>query len=79
MIYTLFSYYFPSFVSGFATDNIIKVLSGERVGTLFHQDAGSWMSFTEVGAREMAVAGQDCSRKLQVNANILHLILFVLA
>ncbi|XP_074340111.1 delta-1-pyrroline-5-carboxylate synthase-like [Apium graveolens] len=51
--------------SGFATDNIIKVLSGERVGTLFHQDAGSWISFTEVGASEMAVAARDCSRRLQ--------------
>lgn len=74
---------FPSFASGFATDNIIKVLSGERVGTLFHQDAGSWISFTEVGAREMAVAGRDCSRRLQVNAitfaAILHLRLFVQA
>lgn len=55
-------------VSGFATDNIIKVLNGERVGTLFHQDANSWISLTEVGAREMAVAARDCSRRLQVNA-----------
>lgn len=73
---------FPSFVSGFATDNIIKVLSGERVGTLFHQDAGSWVSFTEVGAREMAVAARDCSRRLQVNAitsaEILHFRLYIL-
>ncbi|KAF9595636.1 hypothetical protein IFM89_001509 [Coptis chinensis] len=51
--------------SGFATDNIIKVLQGERVGTLFHQDAHLWTPLKEVGAREMAVAARDCSRRLQ--------------
>ncbi|KAF9591259.1 hypothetical protein IFM89_003210 [Coptis chinensis] len=53
--------------SGFATDNIIKVLQGERVGTLFHQDAHLWTPLKEVGAREMAVAARDCSRRLQIS------------
>ncbi|KAL0918056.1 hypothetical protein M5K25_010044 [Dendrobium thyrsiflorum] len=51
--------------SGFATDSIIKVLQGERVGTLFHKDANLWVLPKEDGAREMAVAARDCSRKLQ--------------
>ncbi|KAH0462054.1 hypothetical protein IEQ34_009629 [Dendrobium chrysotoxum] len=51
--------------SGFATDSIIKVLQGERVGTLFHKDANLWVLPKENGAREMAVAARDCSRKLQ--------------
>ncbi|XVF76687.1 hypothetical protein PTKIN_Ptkin13bG0286700 [Pterospermum kingtungense] len=51
--------------SGYATDNIIKVLQGERIGTLFHQDAHLWTSVKEVGAREMAVAARECSRRLQ--------------
>ncbi|KAG5554010.1 hypothetical protein RHGRI_011770 [Rhododendron griersonianum] len=51
--------------SGFTADNITKVLNGERVGTLFHQDAHSWLPLTDVGSREMAVAARECSRKLQ--------------
>ncbi|KAK9742418.1 hypothetical protein RND81_03G171300 [Saponaria officinalis] len=51
--------------SGKATDNIIKVLNGQRVGTLFHKDAHLWISAKETGAREMAVAARECSRKLQ--------------
>ncbi|CAK9185366.1 unnamed protein product [Ilex paraguariensis] len=51
--------------SGFATDNITKVLNGECIGTLFHEDAHSWIPPTEVGAREMAVAARECSRRLQ--------------
>lgn len=51
--------------SGFATDNIIKVVQGEGVGTLFHQDAHLWAPRKEVDAREMAVAARDCSRRLQ--------------
>lgn len=54
------------FSSGFATDSIKKVLQGERVGTLFHKDANSWVFPKEDGAHEMAVAARDCSRKLQV-------------
>ncbi|XP_073009048.1 delta-1-pyrroline-5-carboxylate synthase 1-like [Typha latifolia] len=51
--------------SGFATDSIIKVLQGERVGTLFHQDANSWALPKETSAREMAVSARECSRRLQ--------------
>ncbi|KAE8692871.1 Delta-1-pyrroline-5-carboxylate synthase [Hibiscus syriacus] len=51
--------------SGYATDSIIKVLQGKRIGTLFHQDAHLWISLKEVGAREMAVAARECSRRLQ--------------
>lgn len=51
--------------SGFATNNIIKVLEGERIGTLFHQDAHIWAPFKKVDARQMAVAARQCSRRLQ--------------
>ncbi|CAA3020566.1 delta-1-pyrroline-5-carboxylate synthase [Olea europaea subsp. europaea] len=51
--------------SGFAADNILKVLDGKRVGTLFHQDANKWGPLGEVGTREMAVAARESSRRLQ--------------
>ncbi|GMI81066.1 delta 1-pyrroline-5-carboxylate synthase 2 [Hibiscus trionum] len=51
--------------SGYATDNIIKVLQGKPVGTLFHRDAHLWTLVKEVDAREMAVAARECSRRLQ--------------
>ncbi|CAJ1801117.1 unnamed protein product [Sphenostylis stenocarpa] len=51
---------------GFATDNIIRVLRGERIGTVFHKDAHFWTSIKEVSAHEMAVAARDSSRRLQV-------------
>ncbi|KAI4307580.1 hypothetical protein L6164_030752 [Bauhinia variegata] len=51
--------------SGFAAENIIKVLQGKRIGTLFHQDAHLWALVKEVDAREMAVASRNCSRRLQ--------------
>ncbi|KAE8099327.1 hypothetical protein FH972_017318 [Carpinus fangiana] len=51
--------------SGFATDNIIKVLQGEHLGTLFHKDAHLWTQVRELGAREMAVASRESSRRLQ--------------
>ncbi|CAL4960453.1 unnamed protein product [Urochloa decumbens] len=51
--------------SGFATDTIIKVLKGEKVGTLFHNEANLWECSKESTAREMAVAARDCSRRLQ--------------
>ncbi|XP_074287292.1 delta-1-pyrroline-5-carboxylate synthase isoform X2 [Silene latifolia] len=51
--------------SGKATDNIIKVLNGQRIGTLFHKDAHLWVSAKETGAREMAVAARESSRRLQ--------------
>ncbi|XP_041028228.1 delta-1-pyrroline-5-carboxylate synthase-like isoform X3 [Juglans microcarpa x Juglans regia] len=51
--------------SGYATDNIIKVLQGEHLGTLFHKDAHLWTLAREVGARTMAAAARECSRQLQ--------------
>ncbi|CAK7325754.1 unnamed protein product [Dovyalis caffra] len=51
--------------SGYAPENIIKVLQGERVGTLFHQDAHLWVPIKEVSGREMAVAARESSRRLQ--------------
>ncbi|KAK9700085.1 hypothetical protein RND81_08G216200 [Saponaria officinalis] len=55
--------------SGKATDNIIKVLNGQRIGTLFHKDAHLWASAKETGAREMAVAARECSRRLQARTS----------
>lgn len=51
--------------SGYAPENIMKVLQGERVGTLFHQDAHLWVPVKEVSGREMAVAARESSRRLQ--------------
>ncbi|KAJ6892091.1 delta-1-pyrroline-5-carboxylate synthase [Populus alba x Populus x berolinensis] len=51
--------------SGYAPENIMKVLQGERVGTLFHQDAHLWLPVKEVSGREMAVAARESSRRLQ--------------
>lgn len=51
--------------SGYTSDSIIKVLQGECVGTLFHQDACLWVPSKVVGAREMAVAARESSRRLQ--------------
>ncbi|KAG2685886.1 hypothetical protein I3760_10G147200 [Carya illinoinensis] len=51
--------------SGYATDNVIKVLQGEHLGTLFHKDAHLWTLAREVGARSMAAAARECSRQLQ--------------
>ncbi|KAL8161904.1 hypothetical protein V2J09_013393 [Rumex salicifolius] len=51
--------------SGFAPDNIIKVLQGQRVGTLFHQNAHLLVSTNDDSAREMAVSARESSRKLQ--------------
>ncbi|KAL2248841.1 delta-1-pyrroline-5-carboxylate synthase [Sesamum indicum] len=51
--------------SGFAVDNILKVLNGKRIGTLFHRDANKWVPQGEVGAREMAIAARESSRRLQ--------------
>ncbi|XP_019464818.1 PREDICTED: delta-1-pyrroline-5-carboxylate synthase-like [Lupinus angustifolius] len=52
--------------SGFATNNIMRVLQGERIGTVFHKDAHLWINIKEVSAHEMAVAARDGSRQLQV-------------
>ncbi|CAH1430633.1 unnamed protein product [Lactuca virosa] len=51
--------------SGFAGDNIVKVLRGQRIGTLFHRDAHTWIPSGELNAREMAVAARESSRLLQ--------------
>ncbi|KAH9702235.1 Delta-1-pyrroline-5-carboxylate synthase A [Citrus sinensis] len=51
--------------SGYSDENILKVLQGERIGTLFHQDAHILDPFNVVGAREMAVAARESSRRLQ--------------
>ncbi|KAI3447717.1 hypothetical protein Pfo_004382 [Paulownia fortunei] len=51
--------------SGFVAGNIAKVLEGQRIGTLFHRDAHSWITLNEFGAREMAVAARECSISLQ--------------
>ncbi|PWA68309.1 delta 1-pyrroline-5-carboxylate synthetase 1 [Artemisia annua] len=51
--------------SGFVSNNIIKVLNGERVGTLFHKDAHMWIPVTEVGPHELAVSAREASRRLQ--------------
>ena len=59
--------------SGYAAENIIKVLQGQRIGTLFHKDAHEWALVKEVDAREMAVAARDCSRRLQVSFVSSHL------
>lgn len=51
--------------SGFANNNIIRALDGERVGTLFHREAIKWASTGDVDAREMAVSARECARRLQ--------------
>lgn len=58
---------FRLYFSGYTTDNIRKIVQGERVGTVFHQDSHLWTIVKEVGAREMAVAARECSRRLQVS------------
>ncbi|RZC76693.1 hypothetical protein C5167_000841 [Papaver somniferum] len=45
--------------SGYATDNIIKVVQGEHIGTLFHKDAHLWAPVKEVDSRDMAVAARE--------------------
>ncbi|XP_020214915.1 delta-1-pyrroline-5-carboxylate synthase isoform X2 [Cajanus cajan] len=52
--------------SGYATNNILRVLQGERIGTVFHKDAHLWINMKEVSAREMAVAAREGSRRLQL-------------
>ncbi|GKA39053.1 delta-1-pyrroline-5-carboxylate synthase-like protein, partial [Tanacetum coccineum] len=50
---------------GFAGDNIIKVLRGQHIGTLFHREAHTFIPNGELNAREMAVAARESSRLLQ--------------
>ncbi|XP_057836057.1 delta-1-pyrroline-5-carboxylate synthase isoform X2 [Cryptomeria japonica] len=53
--------------SGFTADGILRVLQGQRVGTLFHREAHLWHSvqIKEHSARKMAVSARDASRVLQ--------------
>lgn len=51
--------------SGFTADVILRVMNGERIGTLFHKDAHLWVSKKEASARQMAVSARDASRRLQ--------------
>ncbi|XP_008240359.1 PREDICTED: delta-1-pyrroline-5-carboxylate synthase-like isoform X2 [Prunus mume] len=51
--------------SGYATDNIKKVLRGDRIGTVFHQDAHLWTLVKEEGARDLAVSARESSRQLR--------------
>ncbi|KAL1194950.1 Delta-1-pyrroline-5-carboxylate synthase B [Cardamine amara subsp. amara] len=51
--------------SGFAAENIGKVLKGLRVGTLFHKDAHLWAPVVDTTSRDMAVAARESSRQLQ--------------
>ncbi|KAL6126672.1 hypothetical protein ACLB2K_074718 [Fragaria x ananassa] len=51
--------------SGYAPENLTKVLQGQRIGTLFHQDAHLWCSVKDVDARGMAIAARESSRRLQ--------------
>ncbi|KAL2614202.1 hypothetical protein R1flu_025894 [Riccia fluitans] len=53
--------------SGYDPKALHRVLSGERIGTLFHKDAEQWAALKEkeTGARDMAVAARNASRRLQ--------------
>ncbi|BBN17949.1 delta-1-pyrroline-5-carboxylate synthetase [Marchantia polymorpha subsp. ruderalis] len=51
--------------SGFGSKGLQRVLCGEKIGTLFHKDANRWVALKETGAREMAVAARNASRRLQ--------------
>ncbi|VAH19823.1 unnamed protein product [Triticum turgidum subsp. durum] len=51
--------------SGCASQSLVKVLRGEKIGTLFHKNASLWEPSKETSVREMAVAARDCSRRLQ--------------
>lgn len=54
--------------SGFTGDNILKVLQGKKVGTLFPTKSmlkDIVVSFKEISPRDMAVSARDCSRRLQ--------------
>lgn len=66
-IFSDFKLHFNLLWSGYATDNIIRVLRGERIGTVFHKDAHLWTSIKEVSAHEMAVAARNSSRRLQAS------------
>ncbi|KAI3742297.1 hypothetical protein L1987_59977 [Smallanthus sonchifolius] len=52
--------------SGFAGDNIVKVLGGQSIGTLFHRDAHTFVPSGELNAHEMTVATRESSTLLQL-------------
>ncbi|KAL5161857.1 Delta-1-pyrroline-5-carboxylate synthase 1 [Glycine soja] len=60
--------------SGYATDNIIRVLRGERIGTVFHKDAHLWTSIKEVlnseERRKILLAMADA---LEINESVIRL------
>ncbi|GKC11129.1 TATA-box-binding protein [Tanacetum coccineum] len=58
-----------AFLFGFAGDNIIKVLRGQHIGTLFHREAHTFIPNGELNAREMAVAARESSRLLQLGTD----------
>lgn len=51
--------------SGFTADGVLRVMTGERIGTLFHKDAHLWGSNKRESARQMAIAARNASRRLQ--------------
>ncbi|KAL3698948.1 hypothetical protein R1sor_016970 [Riccia sorocarpa] len=51
--------------SGFGPHGLQRVLTGEKIGTLFHKDAKQWVAIKETGAGDMAVAARNASRRLQ--------------
>ncbi|KAG0518356.1 hypothetical protein BDA96_09G168500 [Sorghum bicolor] len=51
--------------SGLASQSIVRVLQGEKIGTLFHKDASMWEPSKDVSAHKMVVAARECSGRLQ--------------
>lgn len=51
--------------SGFTADGILRVINGERIGTLFHKDAHLWVSKKEASTHQMAIDARTASRQLQ--------------
>ncbi|CAI9290332.1 unnamed protein product [Lactuca saligna] len=64
--------------SGFAREHIVRKLQGHLIGTLFHQDAHTWVSNGELkNARDMAIAVRKSSRHPQVCFNWFIIIMFI--
>jgi delta-1-pyrroline-5-carboxylate synthetase len=57
--------------SGCASDGLQRVMRGDHIGTLFHKDAHLLIDLKGTGARDMAVAARDGSRRLQVCLSLL--------
>ena len=62
--------------SGCANNSLQRVMRGDHIGTLFHKDAHLWVDMKETGARDMAVAARDGSRRLQVCSTSIETIQF---